>query len=516
MTKSAWVFAFLLCCIVGSCIIFHYLIITNVNAKWYLILADQLLHGQRYYQDAFEMDPPLIILYSMPFVMIAHLFSLNSYLVLSIGVYVLMLWLLYINYKLLTFIFRNDKRAVFCFLIFIAIAEFTFSYLAFLEREQLAVVLFLPYLLLLIIFCEKRAEVSVHFRSGIAILAALGLALKPYFVLPLVFLEVYRAIKVRKWISFFRLETYLILVCFVLYLVIVLLFFREYYTKIFPLGAALYVPFCNTIPVKDLLFSASSWMGFAALPIAVLYILLNKKSTWIAVFSLAALGFLLAALYARQETYYHFYPAIAMNIMLFLMMAYFSFKMLCLSFDKSILWVLKESFFLLASVLGFLLGLQIMFCLSFSLVYTDHFTLQEKMYLKALSICSDENKVPTLFIVSNLMLPTVLGEERQMKMTSRFVNALLFQGITALQLLGEMQKSKNYQQQFFGIINEDLQRRPPTCIIIDRSGYWLQLGPNYIQKDFLSFLMLDPPFKWLFSSFKCHLNIQSLDVYTRC
>ena len=488
--------------------------ITNVDAKWYLILADKLLHGEVYYHDAFEMDPPLIILYSMPFVVIGHFFSIDSYVLLSISIYILMLALLYVHYKLLSVIFRNNPRSIFCFLIFISIAEFTFSYLAFLEREQLMLVLFLPYLLLTVIDCEKQAEVSVSFRVCIAILAALGLALKPYFVLPWVLIEVYRAIKLNKFLSFFRLETCVMMTYFILYLIVVALFFREYYTKIFILGSALYVPFCNTLPFREIFFSAISFMGFAALPISMLYVFLNKKSTFVMVFLLAGLGCLLMALYARQQTYYHFYPAIAINAMLFLMMVYFSFNALNLSFNKSMFWVFQKSIFLLISIIGFLVLLQVMFWASFSLAYTDYFDRQKKMYLDALSICSEQNKSPTILLVSNFMLPTVLGEERQMKMTSRFVNALLFQGITALDRLGKVDKSQYYQQQFFKLINEDLQRRPPTCIIFDKTGYWLQLDSNYIQKDFLPFLMQDTQFKQLFLTFKGRVSTQLMDVYT--
>lgn len=180
---------------------------TEPDIAWLLYVAGRVLDGARYGVDVVEVNPPLIVWITMLPVAIARVTGLGA-----APLYQLMVALLVAGTATWSAgIFRRHPRLV-CGSAAAWLGALTLALLAlplgraFGQREHLAVVLTLPYLLL----AGFRAGGGIPSRgeavaAGIA--AGVGFALKPYFLLPLLLVE----LSLRRRVRTIRLETVAIL-----------------------------------------------------------------------------------------------------------------------------------------------------------------------------------------------------------------------------------------------------------------------------------------------------------------
>ena len=207
--------AFLIIFICTLCQLNGYL---NLDTSWLITASQRLLSGETLNNSFVETNPPLIVYITALAVNFGSFFGLeavSSFIVFISALSGLSLWL--------TAKYEKDN-AVFLGLVFALVAMPTVT---FGQREHLLVILTLPYFYLLITG-EKRSNL-------ITIMAAIGFAIKPFFVIYWAAFALADAVYNKKFTQIFRTENFIIggiIAVYVAYLVFVE---KTYVNEILPM-----------------------------------------------------------------------------------------------------------------------------------------------------------------------------------------------------------------------------------------------------------------------------------------
>ena len=270
--------------------------VTNDSA-WQLWLGRQMLHGVNLYTDLIEVNPPLWFWISVPLAWVAEALALPSRVVL-IGFLLLAITL---SYGFCVALIRDwPARQRFAFTIGFLLVTIPISLRIFTQREHFVLASTIPYILL----CSARDErrmVAPGLALAIGTLAAFGFAIKPFFAVVPIALELWlwrRAPVVRP-------ETACIGMLAVLYVIAVLLFERDFVASV-PMIASAYEH-----------FTGGRYQGFvtAFLLFALAIYPLAHITSRSAAFLVAGLAFLLAFAMQGKGWSYQALPAIGMLIL---------------------------------------------------------------------------------------------------------------------------------------------------------------------------------------------------------
>lgn len=299
----------------------------NPDSSWLIHVCERLLDGARIYVDPIETNPLASFLIYLPAVATARLLRLPSELLVSVFFFVGTL----ASLGLCNTIARRAKllgapervwffnAGVFALLLVPG--------MAFAQREHAAAIAIAP---MLVLFAARAAGEPV--RTGHAILAGVlagvSVALKPFFVLALVLPFGLALWRQRQAMLVLKAEAIAGALTVALYAASVPLLFPEF-LGIVPALLDTYVRV--TIPISMLL--RSPFALFAAL--AMVLALLACRRRWhdraavvSLVLTLAASGFLVAALVQGKGWLNHFLPAIALALLALAMAAASSLKAL--------------------------------------------------------------------------------------------------------------------------------------------------------------------------------------------
>lgn len=278
-----------------------------------LYAAGRVLDGARLYVDLVEINPPLIIGVNIVPVVLSRLFGLSDVLVyrlctigLLIGSIALCAWVI----DRTRLIEREPlRRRV---LLLLTAALFLLPGIDFGQREHLLVALLLPYLFVVMARAASR-EVPPRAAFGIGLLAGIGLALKPHFLLLWVAIEAYLGWRARRrvpWPEAMGVAAFL-----VSYGLGIALLTPEYVGLVASVGRA-YAGYLHD-PALHVLVTAPGtticWLGVLA---AVALLAWSRhREVWV-VFALALGSSFLAGVAQQKGWTYHFYPASAFALLL--------------------------------------------------------------------------------------------------------------------------------------------------------------------------------------------------------
>ncbi len=308
-----WVFAALLASIATLGLAAEFIAPPGADNAYLLHAAGRVLDGAKLYVDIIEINPPLIVAFNFPPVLIARMTGLSDLLVFRIGVGLLLGVSILLSQKGLRPIFRGEhlgRRALtllLAFVLFILPAE-TFG-----EREHLMLALVLPYLFL-VVARVMGGSIPLRHAHMIGILAGFGFALKPHFALVWLLLELWIVV-VRRVRPILRPENGWVATVLLAYAVTVLLLTPEYVDLARRFGA-LYLSFFRSSLVKTLLFGERARLPLLAL---LAYLALRKQCPRPALLTglaLVVVGLLLVATVQQKGWNYHFYPSSAAALML--------------------------------------------------------------------------------------------------------------------------------------------------------------------------------------------------------
>jgi len=266
------------------------------DVAWQIWVARQLAHGVTLYTDIIEVNPPLWFWAAIPVVDLAQLIGVSSYHVLIASVLALDIIALLLVRRLC----RDLQSGVLIVLGFPVITLFAFLDV-FGQREHLTLIAIVPYLVLV----ARRAEGLATGKTiaiACGILAAFGIALKPYFLLVPVALEILLLVRTRRLP--FRPENLALGGSLVGYALSVLLFARAYFVASLP---TLMIYQGNHSPMAYLLTQPVAAMACLLLLSMTLY---GRPRSSIAQAALiAGLAFLAAYFLQGKGWRYHGVPA---------------------------------------------------------------------------------------------------------------------------------------------------------------------------------------------------------------
>jgi hypothetical protein len=153
----------------------------NHDTSWYLISTGWWLKGVRIYDQILELNPPLAFYLTVPPVFLSQLFDWNAVLVMKVYVLLIAAISVFLGYYILTLNNSLSKIQVATLTIGACFALLIVPIHSFAQREHLMVLFAWPYVALS--FAKpNQTDLPRRHIIAISVFAALGLALKPYFL----------------------------------------------------------------------------------------------------------------------------------------------------------------------------------------------------------------------------------------------------------------------------------------------------------------------------------------------
>ena len=298
-----------------------YWFIPNHDDVSYIIEAKMLLAGGRFYSDIMETNPPLIVLLTAPGIWIGQATGLGSWVGFTAWVCLLTVASLWAALPYLRWLFAHQPAAgpLWAF-IYLAIILLLPGY-DFGQREHLTIILFLPALLW---FAAREAQrpSPPDLNCLIAlILAAVGLLIKPFFLLVAVILVLARAATHRDWRILFGLESIVFLLAAVLYAATVFIAFPGWLAST---ALATQVYFALE---EGVLKTIADFRGAEIALVFTLFVLYltpfdGPRKSFLRQLAIAAVTFLVIAIIQRKGWSYHTLPVRVLTALIATVLAF--------------------------------------------------------------------------------------------------------------------------------------------------------------------------------------------------
>lgn len=282
----------------------------NHDSAWWLYSAQQWLDGARFYTDLVETNPPLNLYLNVPPVLLSRWTGMG----LIPGFVVWILVVVLISFTLcvrITRQARSEEHYFWSILLGGALAtSLAVQMGSFGQREHLAVVLSLAYVFASAVRASGR-PVGAGAATAAGLLAAIGLSLKPYFLLVPVFLELREVFRQRRLTAAIRPDTIALAALVLLYGISIPILHPEYLREVVPLALATYGRGFS-VPLGAFLIQASTLMLVGMLAAYVVARLAAPGRRVTDSFWLAGVGFFGAYLWQMKGFPYHVGPVLAL------------------------------------------------------------------------------------------------------------------------------------------------------------------------------------------------------------
>ncbi len=289
--------------------------VARADMAFLLYAAGQVLDGARLYRDVVEINPPLIVWLNLPVVALARALRASELIVYSVAVTVVVTALLVYAARVARRYALTDEPGLRAwFLLLSAVALFPLSRGDFGQREHLVLALLLPYLLLVVARLRPRPVPATE-AAAIGLLGAVGLALKPHFLLVWIALELVK--RWRRSLARWELtpEAASVLVGLGLYALAIRVLAPEYLEVVAVLGPAyaryLHAPFLELLVLSP----GAALTLFSGLALLALRHRVRCPAL-VGALAAAMIGSFLAGAAQQKGLRYHFYPAFALGFLL--------------------------------------------------------------------------------------------------------------------------------------------------------------------------------------------------------
>jgi hypothetical protein len=284
----------------------------NTDVSWAITMAEKILDGQRLYIDVIEVNPPAtVFLYTLP-VLLARAVSIRPEVIVETSIFLATAASLWCSAQILvTAGFRNRANiwplAALAAAVLLILPARTFG-----EREHIALIVFLPFLALMMARAKKISPQWLWVvASGVA--AGIVIVIKPHFLFAVVFVALAAAWSVRSWKPLFAPEMFIAAILGALYAIGVGIYFPVFFSDIVPLAAVVYLPV--KMPFWKLI-------GFFATPIWIMILIVSAMLKERAIFSrpyslllAGSCGFAVSFYLQQKGWSYHSYPALALAVL---------------------------------------------------------------------------------------------------------------------------------------------------------------------------------------------------------
>ena len=292
-------------------------IMFNRDVSWLLEASNRLFLGGNYLQDFYENNPPWVLYFYLPPVLLNHFTAMHLFSAFQIYVFILVGISLVLSEQFLAKIFVEDKTLAQVFLVTLAFIFLFIPSHEFGQRDHLLLVCAFPYFLLMVGRLEDWA-IKSKLAITIGMFAGSVFLLKPFFIPMWLLLEGALLFKRRRISSVIRPETLAILFLGLLYFILILARHLDYIREIMPF-AYQWCRWGDREPWIVLLKSPLVFFSMLVFFYAALLFHYQYK-TLLLVLMLVLLGALISYFSQQTSWYYHRYPAIALAILLYILL----------------------------------------------------------------------------------------------------------------------------------------------------------------------------------------------------
>ncbi|MEO0752749.1 MAG: hypothetical protein AAFY25_13225 [Pseudomonadota bacterium] len=282
----------------------------NHDVAWVLNSSARLLEGGTFGRDIVASNPPLIWWLNAPIAGLAQMIGADPVNMFRAVVLTLIAGVLALLKRGLAG--RVDTFARAGVLVFLALMLTLGAHRDFGQREHLAVILILPWLMLVVGRDVPRPQAAL---AGVA--AGIAICFKPHFLAVPTLIWIYVALRERSLRPVMRVDAGALLLTGVVYVAATWVFARPYLTEVVPLITQVYWGFEHAMSDVVLSDPAPTLLALGALIFA-------WRGGWQALPTLPALtaaGFLIAAIAQSKGYSYHFYPALVFAMLSLLLSA---------------------------------------------------------------------------------------------------------------------------------------------------------------------------------------------------
>ena len=203
----------------------------NHDTSWYLVSTNWWLHGVEIYDQIIELNPPLAFYLTMPPVYVADqtgidpVFAMKSYLVL------IALVSLFWGQSILSRAKQFSVTEVTCLTFLASIALLVIPLASFGQRDHVMVLFAWPYITLALTAPHRPSTAQAIL---VGLFAALGFAIKPYFLVIPAFITLAQIGQVRSWRLLFSPQNLAVLGFCIFYVGASYILHPAYFSKIIP------------------------------------------------------------------------------------------------------------------------------------------------------------------------------------------------------------------------------------------------------------------------------------------
>lgn len=447
----------------------------NGDVSYYLHAAQSLLAGGTYSQDFFNPNPPLSLFLYMPALLLSAIFKCSLLLSFRLYAFTLIALVLGVCFSLVQKLFSQEGPYFVGYVMAVLAAVFLLLPLYhFGQRDHLLVIFTLPYLLLVALRLEgrpKEALPSVPTQVFIGLLAGLGFALKPQFLLIPLLVELYYLYRKTSFLSWCRAEVLAYLGLF-LYLALMMVFFYPDYLKVvIPFVMQYYYPSVGT-SWQDLVLYQPLLFCYAAFLLASNNLL-----------RVALLALMLTYFSQRTTFFYHALPALTLAV--------FILSLSVIHYRRSHLKILM-SVFLFAMLLPLL-----------HQVYFKGIEYKEEVLGKMIGFMQTQQHPKTMMVMArwgSYGFPV-----------ADYIGSRPVQRFDCLWPVVALSKQKGAGRDFFiNMVTDDLERNRPDVVLVDSEDHsFTEDGAAF---NYLVFFSENERFRKAWQDYRYQ---SSLDVYPR-
>jgi len=470
--------------------------------------AGQVLLGKKYGVDIFETNPPMILYLYMPVLFFAKKTGFSLLASFIVYIFSLSLYSILFSWILLKKIISN-KNVLYFFICIVAFVVILLPLHAFGQREHVFFMLSLPYFFLAVARLDK-IKISACLACVIGLLAGLGFCIKPFFLFPLIFIELYLLIKNRSLASVIRTEAVIIYAVITSYLATTIYFFPKYFTVLLPLINEFYF-----IGVKNSVVEifTNSIVIFCAIAIAVGFFSLKQKQNKSIklIMLLASLGAVAASLVTQTVWYYHMLPALSLA---FLLLSFCCFELVVkypyndLNYYESFVYYL---FSVLLCLILFAFPIREFFYVIEYAVTKNELKSGESYLVDYFSSQPKKSSVMCFSIVITDCFP--LYSKLNMNYGSRYPFFWWLRGVLLVE------KEKNIDQKKFlegrkyliDVVSDDLTKNKVDWVIID-NYHFHNFDKNF---NYIKYFSENKKFSAAWSKYKFKKQIDDYAIYQR-
>ncbi len=474
--------------------------------------AKKLAAGGSYSTQFFETNPPMILYLYMPIVWIANISQGSEYVIARVYVMILVAVSLFLSDRCATTLLEQQPLVRGGLLVMIILVLLFLPANQFAQREHMMMILTMPYWFLAAARFTSVSPIKPFYAVMIGLLAALGFALKPFFLIPLVLVECYGMLNSRRFFSWLRVENVMICMLLPIYLVSIYRFQRDYIEVILPLVSRYY--FIASKETWGAMFSRPSAIYCVLSIIAASCIASSYQNTSLArVFWLSLVGFTLAFIVPRSSWYYHTLPAVGMACCLFALLLGELAQEWIGSASTFVKKVQAAGLLLLAASAVFISPLYAAY-LIYAVPSRHIHNLNQTRLIQFVQFYAVH---PKIYCIPSHHECTMLSEYAGAVYTSEFPSFWELKGLVAAERAGQahpdlLRHVVSDQKDFIQRVTANMVRANPDLILI---GTDTQLDGIHSSQDYIAYFSQNSLFKDHWRHYRLVKTLPNIEIYAR-